>query len=115
METMTLARPQLFGLLELDPSGTVLYSRVDRDKDSDGPAPDFAGSNFFTQVAPFANAEELRRRIELFRLSESPAESFAFTCLFDDGPVEVRVLVARIRERSNHALTKSVLMHIRRA
>ena len=115
MDTMTLTRPQLYGLVELDASGTVLYSRAEMGEVAGGPAPDFAGSNFFTQVAPFANAEELRRRIELFRLSESPAESFAFTCLFDDGPVEVRVLVARIRERSNHALTKSVLMHIRRA
>jgi hypothetical protein len=41
--------------------------------------------------------------------------SFNFTWDFDDGHILVRVLVARIRERSNGDCTKSILVHIRRA
>jgi hypothetical protein len=38
-----------------------------------------------------------------------------FTCDYEDGPLLVRVLFARIRERSETDVTKSILVHIRRA
>jgi hypothetical protein len=114
MSTSLLKQQQLFGLFELDPAGTVLYSRVEPDGDADAAAPSAAGQDFFNEVASFANAEELRRRIGAFTNSEAQADNFHFTCLCDGGPLLVKVLLARIRERSDGRHTKSVLLHIRK-
>jgi hypothetical protein len=101
--------PQLLGLVEHDQAGTVLYARLERDATRH----DLDGLNFFSEVAPFKNAEEFRRRLEDFERGREQANSFNFTCDFDDGSVPVRVLVARIRERSNGERTESILVHIR--
>jgi hypothetical protein len=110
----SLLEQQLFGLFELDSAGTVLYSRVEPDGDADAAAPSAAGHDFFNEVASFSNAEELRHRIAAFTSSEAQADNFHFTCLGDGGPLLVKVLLARVRERSNGRHAKSVLMHIRK-
>lgn len=104
------AAQRLYGLVELDAAGTVLYTRFE----SDG-AHDCAGLNFYTQVAPFKNIADFKRRLDDFTRGSQPAHSMDFTCDYEDGPVLVRVLFARIRERSQADVTKSVLVHIRRA
>ncbi|HWW74585.1 MAG TPA: hypothetical protein VNZ44_04265 [Pyrinomonadaceae bacterium] len=109
------ASGKLYGLLELDSDGTVLYSRVEADGSGAGkPAPDLTGLNFFTEVAPFTNVDDFRRQFDLFGSGQQPASSLDFVCQYDDGPVAVRVLLARIRESSDHQTTKSILVHIRR-
>lgn len=106
---------RFYGLVELDSAGTVLYSRVEPDgAPSDARPPDLAGRNFYTEVAPFMNVGEFRQQLELFRRSQQPASSFDFTCQYEDGPLTVRVLFARMRERSDQNATKSVLVHIRK-
>jgi hypothetical protein len=110
----TITWPKLFGMFELDAADTVLYSRVEQVGRGDGvPAPDLSGRGLFEGGGPFANAEELRRRINSFRSNGAQADSFDFTCEYDDGPVPVRVLLARVRERADREVTKSVLIHIR--
>lgn len=113
MDTLSLTNRNLFGLLELDPAGMVLYSRIDRDNDQDA-TPDLNGSNFFTEVVSFLNGAEFRQRIENFTQRDIPAESFTFDCKFEDCMVPVRVLLARMRERSDGNRTKSVLVHIKK-
>ena len=109
------ASGKLYGLLELDSDGTVLYSRVEMDGSGAGkPAPDLTGLNFFTEVAPFKNVGEFQRQLDLFGRGQQPASSLDFVCQYDDGPLAVRVLLARIRERSDQHTTKSILVHIRR-
>lgn len=105
---------KLFGLFELDEAGTVLYSRVE--SGGAGAAGHFvAGSNFYEEVAPFGNVEEFRRRVTQFARGASPADSFRFDCIYDGVAFPVKVLLARIRERTSRDLTKSVLVHIRQA
>jgi hypothetical protein len=107
---------KLFGLIELDPAGTVLYVRIEPDgTPQSGPAPDYTGLNFFTEVAPFRNVAEFRQHFDNFSRGPQPAHSMDFTCDYEDGPLLVRVLLARIRERSQADATKSILVHIRRA
>ena len=109
---------KFFGLVELDPDGTVLYSRVEANGVRSGPylpAPDLTGRNFYTEVAPFSNVGEFRQQLEAFGRSQQPACSFDFTCQYDDGPLTVRMLLARIRERAEQNTTKSILVHIRKA
>ena len=108
---------KFYGLLELDAAGTVLYSRVEPDgvAAQGTSAPDLTGHNFYTEVAPFRNVAELRGEIDRFSRGSQPAYSIDFTCDYEDGPVQARVLLARIRERSQADVTKSILVHIRRA
>jgi hypothetical protein len=103
--------PQLLGLIELDQAGTVLYARLEKDD----VRRDLSGLNFFSEVAPFSNVEEFRRRIDEFTSGCEQANRFNFTCNFDDGEVRVRVLVARMGQRTGGERAKSILVHIRRS
>jgi hypothetical protein len=114
INTAILNQQTLCGLFELDPAGTVLYSRMETDGRSSAAALDVAGHNFFDEVAPFENAEELRLRISSFTRGECQADNFQFTCRFNDDFLPVKVLLARIRERTNGRRTKSILVHIRK-
>lgn len=116
MSAMLINQGTLFGLFELDEAGTVLYSRVEIDAGTGlrEKVPDVTGRNYFSDVAPFANAEELRLKVADFVRSRHQAGGFNFTCYLDGAPLNVKVLLARIRERTNGEQTKSVLVHIRK-
>lgn len=114
MGVSLLTGQRLFGLFELDAAGTVLYSRVETEGRAGEAQPDVAGRNFYEEVAPFGNVEEFRSRVMQFTHGGSPADSFHFNCLYDGAAMPVRVLLARIRERTSHDRTKSVLVHIRK-
>lgn len=109
------AAQKMYGLVELDQAGTVLYTRFEGDGAATFSARDFTGLNFYTQVAPFQNVGEFRQRLDDFNKGTQPAHTMDFTCDYVDGPVPVRVLLTRIRERSLHDVTKSILVHFRRA
>lgn len=104
---------KLFGILELDSAGTILYNRFEPEGGCAGA--DVTGRNFYTEVAPFRNVGEFRQQLDNFSRGTQPAHSIDFTCDYEDGPLHVRVLLARIRERSRAEATKSILVHIRRA
>lgn len=107
---------KLFGLVELDSAGTVLYTRFESDDSQQvGGAPDYTGRNFYTEVAPFKNVVEFRNQLDSFKRGSQPAHSIDFTCDYEDGPLPVRILLARIREGSQTDVTKSILVHIRKA
>ena len=108
------ANNNFFGLVELDHAGTVLYSRPDAVA-GERAAGDICGSNYYTDIAPFANVEEFRQHLARFAETDSPAESFTFDCRCHDGEVvPVRVLLARMRQRADGSLKESVLVHIRK-
>jgi len=116
MNSLILSQQKLFGLLELDAEGTVLYFKSEGDEGSSGDvAPDITGRNFFSDVAPFKNVEEFHHRLDIFQRGSEPANSFEFDCDYEDEVVPVRVLLARMRERSKPHTTKSMLVHIRKA
>lgn len=115
MSRLILSQQKLFGLLELDAAGTVLYARLEGDGNFDGSAADVAGHNFFSEVAPFMNVEEFHQRLDNFNRSSEQAKRFVFNCDYEDGAVPVRVLLACISSRSNDYRTKSLLVHIKRA
>lgn len=115
MTASVLINQKFFGLVELSRDGTVLYSRIERDGDRHNPAPSITGRNFFSEVAPFQNVEEFQKCLDGFSRSSQQANSIPFTCQYEDGPVRVKVLFARVHERSQHDVTKSILVHIRKA
>ncbi len=115
MKTLIPADRRFLGLIELDAAGTVLYSKIEGGGDESGAMPDVAGKNFYIEVAGFTNVEDFRRHLDIFAKSHSSADRFDFTCDYEGDSVPVRVLLARIRERANNQLTKSILVYIKQA
>lgn len=109
------SRHKLFGLLELDAAGTVLYSRIETEEVSDGSPSEVTGCNFYSEVASFLNVEEFHQRLDLFGRGREQTYSFVFHCDYEDGAVPVRVLLARIRQRKNGDDTQSLLVQIKKA
>ena len=115
MSASGIVNQKFFGLVELGADGIVLYARIEQDGDGHLPAANVTGRNFFSEVAPFQNVEEFQKCLDNFSRSSQPANSIPFTCQYEDGPVRVKVLLARVREKSQHDVTKSILVHIRKA
>lgn len=115
MSTQPAANGDNFiGLVELDHAGTVLYSRIDGGAPGAASA-DICGSNYYTDVAPFANVAEFGERLGRFAAGRNPAASFVFDCRCHDGRiVPVRVLLARMRRRADGGAAESMLVHIRK-
>ena len=112
MSSLSLTTQKLFGLLELDPRGTVIFSKLDGDEKLAG-AVNVVGRNFFSEVATFLNVAEFRQRFEAFDSNPQPSSSFMFNCDYDDGAVPVKVLLARLREDTGYP--GSVLVYIKKA
>ena len=112
MSSLTLTTQKLFGLLELDPRGTVIFSKLEGDEKLAG-ALDVVGRNFFSEVATFLNVAEFRQRFETFDSNPEPSSSFMFNCDYEDGSVPVKVLLARLREDMGYP--GSVLVYIKKA
>ncbi|HVF27000.1 MAG TPA: PAS domain-containing protein [Pyrinomonadaceae bacterium] len=116
MGTFIPGNQKFFGLVQLDASGKVIFcSPASENNFSSGIVEGVRGRDFFSEVAPFENAEEFRQCINSFRASSRQASSINFTCRYKDGSLNVRVLLARIRERPDEHLTKSILVHMREA
>ena len=103
---------KLFGLLELDPRGTVIFSKLEGEEKIAG-AVEVVGRNFFSEVATFLNVAEFRQRFETFDSNPEPSSSFMFNCDYEDGAVPVKVLLARLREDMGYP--GSVLVYIKKA
>ena len=115
MPVSVIEDQKFFVLVELGADGTVLYSRIERAGGLHYPTPGITGRNFFSEVAPFQNVAEFQTCLASFTRSSQQANSILFTCQYEDGPLRVKILMARVRERTADDVTKSVLVHIRKA
>jgi hypothetical protein len=114
MSVSVMPAQELFGLFELDPAGTVLYYRIDQNGPPGRTLPDLAGQNFYDEVAPFENVQELRGCVTDFVRGSKVVDSFYFNGRYAGSTHSIRVLLARICEQVNRNNTKSVLVHLRR-
>ena len=113
MSSLIFARQKLFGLLELDPRGTVIFSKLEGEEKL-ATAANLVGRNFFSEVATFLNVAEFRQHFETFDNNpHSGSSSFMFNCNYRDGAVPVKLFLARLREDRKHPA--SVLVYIKKA
>lgn len=101
------------GLVEMDMSGTILYYNRESNDASVGNAPDIVGRNFFTDVVPVSCSPEFRELVKRFCDSHAPSSSFNCTVPLGDRLIPVRVLLARLHERSEGSTRESVIVHIK--
>jgi hypothetical protein len=101
-----------FGLLELDADGTVLYYKPDAGEGDGVSNSRLIGRNLFTEVPTISRAGGFRDRLNTFRRSHAPADSFLHTFQLEHGDVQAKILLARLHERSAMGSTESILLHI---
>lgn len=99
-----------FGLLELDSVGTVLYFKGDDEARGGGP-PEVVGRNFFTEVAPAAHADELRKIIRGFWESHAPSRTLT---LGGDSGRPCKILLARVHEQKDGWGQDSILVRFKK-
>jgi hypothetical protein len=101
-------------LFELSDSGTVLYCRTNLDEQLKGTSNEVVGRNFFDDVSPFENTEELRPLLNRFVKSNSPTERFTFNCLIKNQLVAAKIMLVRVSEQSGGENGKTTIVDIRK-
>lgn len=102
------------GLVELDDAGTVLYYKREGAAPAGVPPREIIGLNFFTDVAPVADALEFRNALADFKRAHAPSRSFDFTFHAGGAGLPTRILLARIHEKSEGGDRDSLLVHIKK-
>lgn len=113
-DTITMHEP-LYGLVELDAEGYVLYYNPEKDGTPALSRAEIVGQNFFTDVAKFDAVREFREKVNAFWLGHAPASSFNFTFDYKHAHYPVRILLARIHDHSEMGRRDSIFVHIRKA
>lgn len=110
----TALRGAPLGLIEIDDGGTVRLHKPEQRDGASPPMPSIVGRNLFTDVVPAANGGEFRDRLDGFKSSRAQAGSFNITFSFGHDRLPVRVLLARMYDRTEDGGTQFTLIHIRR-
>jgi len=102
------------GLFEINDAGTILYYRLDNRKHPSEKSSAVVGRNFFDEVSPFENVEELRRRFKLFISGDCPTENFKFTCRTKSQIIPAKIMLVRITDREDSRRAKTTIVDIRK-
>jgi hypothetical protein len=104
---------EVFGLYELASDGTILYSRP-RAGDGLHPAQNaIVGQDFFRDIFPCRNIDDLRRHFRQFITGDRSVDSFLFECLFEQETVRAKVFMTRAYENDHAHAGDIVIMDIR--
>lgn len=106
---------EVFGLYELAKDGTVLYSLPRAADGRHDPENAVVGRDFFSDIFPCRNIDELRRHFKRFVTGESPVDTFVFDGLFEQGRVRAKVFLTRAYETDQDHAGGIVIMDIRQA
>lgn len=101
------------GLFELKDDGTVLYSRFREDGQLINTDEDFAGHNFFEEIAGFDNIKDLQRMFNEFVESRQFTDQFVFACRYGERIVPVKVMVVRAYENNIYNHDEIFILDIR--
>lgn len=112
---MTNTSAEIFGLFELDLAGTVMYSKIDPENSSGRLPPNLIGLNFFDEIAPFQNSEEIRRRFRYLAQSSDSADQFTMIYQADEKSLKAKVMLTQINEREFNGNQKFIIVDIRKA
>ena len=115
MQTVYGEGTEVFGLYELSNDGTILYSRprsVDRSSD---PEQRIIGKDFFRELFPCQNMEDLRRHFRRFITGAQSVDTFVFDCIFDQEIVRAKIFMTRAHENDYDHVGEIVIMDISEA
>lgn len=100
---------------EIDDAGTILYCRIDNQKQLRDERHISAGRNFFDETLIFENTEELRQKFKSFVKGQVPTQNFEFTFRVKNENTLARVKFLRIVERIDSRSVNSTFVDIRKS
>lgn len=109
----SITAADLFGVFELDSSGTVLYYGA-RDKSRQLESKtNLIGRNFFEEITAFENAPEFQRRFKRFINDSAATENFDFSFQTREKVTKAKVMMLHVRERDFDKNANLVIVDIR--
>ena len=105
----------VFGLYELSKDGTILYSRPRSADGLNEAEQGIVGQDFFRDIFPCRNNEDLRRHFRRFITGDQPVDTFVFDCLFEREIVRAKIFMTRAYEHDLDHAGGIVILDIRRA
>jgi photoactive yellow protein len=101
-----------FGLLELDAAGTVVRYSPAAEQNSPVQSQDIIGRNFFTEVAPCEQVNEVRSRFLAFMAFGDAVQKFSITCPVEDKSIKIQIMLARVTEMLDEGRERLALVRI---
>ncbi|MEO8574756.1 MAG: hypothetical protein ABI481_12365, partial [Pyrinomonadaceae bacterium] len=103
------------GLYELADDGTILYSRPRAGDGLRDAQHGLVGRDFFRDIFPCQNIDDLRRHFRRFIMEDRPVDTFVFNGLFGEEIVRAKIFMTRAYENDHDHAGGIVIMDIRRA
>lgn len=110
MDIATFALP--FGLLELDARGTVIRYSPASEQSPAVSSQDVLGRNFFKEVVPVEEVNDLHNRFRNFMEQGESIQRFSSSFPSEHGRIKVQILLARITERTENGRERLALVRI---
>ena len=99
-------------MFELDATGTVLHYSPPSEKSRETPAAPVVGRNFFLDLVPLAQVQELRSRFLAFMADGHSVERFTLSFPYNQGSVKVQIVMAHLTERSERGIERFALVRL---
>lgn len=106
---------EVFGLYELANDGTILYSRPRSDDGLHDAVYQRVGQDFFRDIFPCQNNDDLRRHFRRFITGDRSVDTFVFDCMLEQEIVRAKIFMTRAHENDLDHSGDIVIMDIRRA
>jgi photoactive yellow protein len=110
IETISHTIP--FGMLELDAAGTVIRYSPAAEQNSTIQPQDILGRNFFTEVAPCEQVNEVKSRFLSFMAFGDAVQKFSITCPAGEKNIKIQIMLARVTEILEHGRERLALVRI---
>ena len=110
--TSLLSSPPVFGFFELDPEGTVLYSRPVGGAEITNGNQTIIGQDFFREVFLCQNVESFRRKFLDFVVGNQMTERFLFKCIAGE-TVLLKIMFVKVLENNGAKNKKVIYVDIR--
>lgn len=107
---MSLAIP--YGLFELDEAGTVVHYSPPTEKNHNGFKDAVVGRNFFKDIAPLPELQNLKSRFLTFMAFGDSVERFSVSFPFGEEVVKIQIALARVTERSEVGSKRFALVRL---
>jgi hypothetical protein len=115
MQTVYGEGTEVFGLYELANDGTILYSRPRSSNGMDDPEQRIVGRDFFREMFPCQNMEDLRRHFRRFITGDQSVDTFVFDYIFEQEIVRAKIFMTRAHENDHDHAGEIVIMDISQA
>jgi photoactive yellow protein len=101
-----------FGMFELDASGTVIHYSPASEGKRDAVANNIMGQNFFNELVPITQVEELKSRFLNFMANGTSVERFTVSFPYNQESIKVQIVMAHLSEKTEKGRERFALVRL---